>query len=386
MRAPPPETGVRRVAVIAHRGASLVRFRGALVRAMAERRHRVLALAPDDGPWRQALTATAAHGDGIETATFPLAAEDDGPFAERQSRTALVEQLAAFRPHVVLSSGRRTAVLGAVAAREVASEHVVLLVNGLAALGLAGGGNVRGWIGLSAGARRAKAALAAADVVLFHNAPDRQSLIADGLLAPEHPHLVLPGSGVDLDHYAVAPLPPLGGGLGFLMLARVARSTGAETFLAAAAAAHAKAPGARFQIAGQRARGADAVPPATIERAAGVVELLGHLDDVRPAIASAHVIVHPSPSEGLPGAVLEAMSMGRPVITTDTPGCRQTVDERVNGILVPPGDAEALTTAMQSLLKRPDLLVSMARASRQKAERRFDERTIVPQMLKVLGL
>lgn len=381
MRRPVPESGVRRLAVVARSGASLERFRGALLREAAARRHRVLAVAPDDGPWRARLAGI----EGLDTRTFPLAEPGSGPFAERQSRAALVGVLAEFAPHVVLTSGVRTALPGVEAAREVAAEHVALLVNGLGALGLADG-VAPSWLARRALHKRIKAAIGAADIVLFHNAPDRQRLVADGLIGPEHPHLVLPGSGVDLGHYAVAPLPPLGAGFAFLMLGRLARTSGAETFLAAAAMLKEKAPGARFQLAGARVRGGDAIAGPALERAAGAVELLGHLDDVRPAIAAAHVLVHPAPSEGLPGAVLEAMSMGRPVITTDTPGCRQTVDERVNGILVPPGDAAALAAAMESLLRRPDLLVSMARASRQKAERRFDERAIVPQVLKGLGL
>lgn len=106
--------------------------------------------------------------------------------------------------------------------------------------------------------------------------------------------------------------------------------------------------------------------------AGGAVEVLGELADIRPALAAAHVSVLPSHSEGMPRAVLEALAMGRPVITSDIPGARETVDERVNGVLVPPSQVEPLVAAMESFLKRPDLIAAMARASRQKAERRFD--------------
>lgn len=381
MRALRPETGVRRAAVIAHSGASLVRFRGALMREIAGRRHRVLALAPEGEGWREQLAGV----DGLETATFPLEPEGAGAFADRPARRALGEALASFRPHVVLASGPRTAGLGVAAAREAATAHVVLLVNGLASLGL-GDGVPNGWLAARGRRRRARAAVAAADLVVLHNAPDHRRLVAEGLMAPEHPWRVVPGSGVDLAHYALAPLPPLGGGLTFLMLGRLVRATGADTFIEAAMLIAAKAPGARFVLAGGRVRAADAVPGRLLEQATGVVELAGHLDDVRPAIAAAHVLVHPSPSEGLPGAVLEAMSMGRPIIASDVAGCRQTVDERVNGILVPAGDAAALAGAMSALLRRPDLLVPMARASRQKAERRYDEREIVREMLNAMGL
>jgi glycosyltransferase involved in cell wall biosynthesis len=98
------------------------------------------------------------------------------------------------------------------------------------------------------------------------------------------------------------------------------------------------------------------------------------------------VFVYPSHVEGMPLAVLEALATGRPVITTDTPGCRETVDEKVSGCLVPPGDSEALMRAMRSFLKRPDLIPSLSRAARLKAERRFDSTDVNRTVESVLGL
>jgi glycosyltransferase involved in cell wall biosynthesis len=118
----------------------------------------------------------------------------------------------------------------------------------------------------------------------------------------------------------------------------------------------------------------------------GVVEYLGAVDDVRPLFARTHVFVYPSPREGMPRQVLEAMAAGRPIITTNAPGCRDTVDERVNGCLAAPGDADGLTAAIESFLKRPDLIPAMSRASRLKAERRFDVREVNRTVLDALGL
>jgi glycosyltransferase involved in cell wall biosynthesis len=84
--------------------------------------------------------------------------------------------------------------------------------------------------------------------------------------------------------------------------------------------------------------------------------------------------------------VLEALAMGRPVITTNAPGCRDTVDERVNGCLVSPGDPAALAAAMQTFLKRPDLIPHLARASRAKAERRFDATAVNATLIQILGV
>jgi glycosyltransferase involved in cell wall biosynthesis len=88
----------------------------------------------------------------------------------------------------------------------------------------------------------------------------------------------------------------------------------------------------------------------------------------------------------MPQPILEALATGRPIVTTNTSGCRETVDERVNGCLVPPGDPAALVAGIESILKRPDLIPHLARASRAKAERRFDERAATAAMMVALGL
>ena len=104
----------------------------------------------------------------------------------------------------------------------------------------------------------------------------------------------------------------------------------------------------------------------------GIIEYLGRLDDVRPAIAQADVYVLPSYREGTPRTVLEAMAMGRPIITTDVPGCRQTVVEGRNGFLVPPRDASALAHAMNRFIQDGGLATRMGHESRRLAEERFD--------------
>lgn len=374
-----PTTGVRRIAVIAHSASSLLRFRGPLIAEIAERRHRVLAVAPDlsgDG-------AASLQRMGVETATVVLEPPEAGLLSDRRTAKAVAAQLAAFAPHIVLSSGPRSAVFGAIGGRK-AGAHTVLMVNGLSSLGLGPTAVSGSWLVDRMVRWRAKAALAAADVVVFHNAADRAYLRATGLLPATQRCLVQPGSGVDLARWAEAPLPPIAGPLVFLMAGRLARSTGADVFAAAAARIKARAPGTIFLFAGPQGNGPDGLPAEVSSN--GAVEYLGALEDIAPAIARAHVFVYPSHGEGLPGAVLEAMSMGRPILTTDTPGCRETVDERVNGCVVPPGDSEALAEAMQSFLGRPEAIPAMGRASRMKAERRFDQRPVVAELMDVLGL
>jgi glycosyltransferase involved in cell wall biosynthesis len=103
-------------------------------------------------------------------------------------------------------------------------------------------------------------------------------------------------------------------------------------------------------------------------------------------MARTHVFVLPATGDAVPNALVEAVAMGRPVITTTARGCRVAVREGTNGILIPPGDPGALASAMARLLVRPDLIPSMSRASRALAESRFDSRRVHEQLLNALGL
>jgi glycosyltransferase involved in cell wall biosynthesis len=167
------------------------------------------------------------------------------------------------------------------------------------------------------------------------------------------------------------------------MIARLERSRGVIEYGLAARTLKERWPAARFLIAGQPGHGSDAV--ALAELGATALEGVGALDDVRQALSSCHVFVYPSYTEGMPRSVLEALAAGRPVITTDAPGCRDTVDDKVSGCLVPAGDAGALAAAMESFLKRPGLIPAAARAARLKAERRFDVRHVNEALLEILG-
>ena len=118
----------------------------------------------------------------------------------------------------------------------------------------------------------------------------------------------------------------------------------------------------------------------------GLIEWPGHQSDVRPIIAQSSVFVLPSYREGKPRSTQEAMAMARPIVTTDAPGCRDTVVEGYNGFLVPARDPVPLAQAMKRFLDQPELIEPMGAASRQLAEERFDVRRINAHMLRAMGI
>jgi len=223
---------------------------------------------------------------------------------------------------------------------------------------------------------------------IFINPDDRADFLRYRIVRPEQAASVN-GPGVDVQHFS--PRPRLGHNPAFTFLfpARLLAEKGIREFAAAAALLKKKGLQARFQVLGNT----DSGNPTSISKeeleiwvAESRVEYLGFTDDVRPYIAEADVVVLPSYyREGVPRCLLEAMSMEKPLLTTNSVGCRETVDDGRNGLLVTPRNVEALATAMQVLANLPpDQLRQMGLHSRQKALTQFSDEVVLPQMLNIL--
>ncbi|GAB4128941.1 MAG: glycosyltransferase family 4 protein [Rhodothalassiaceae bacterium] len=223
------------------------------------------------------------------------------------------------------------------------------------------------------------------DCVFFHNADDLETFVGHGLLPRAKAELTT-GSGVDLDEFRPAPLPD--GPVTFLLIARLLREKGIREYVEAARMLRARGVQAQFLLLGDVDSN-----PGSLKRdeamswvSEGLIEWPGEVEDVRPWIARSHVYVLPSWREGVPRSTQEAMAMGRPVITTDAVGCRETVDHGVNGFLVPVRDPEALAHAMFRFIENPALIETMGRESRRLAEERFDVHEINAIILGAMGI
>lgn len=224
------------------------------------------------------------------------------------------------------------------------------------------------------------------DRVVFLNDSDPVDLLGRGL-AGSAKVSVLGGIGVELDQYPFAG--PRLTCVTFIFVGRLMPEKGIEEFLAAAAEVKAIAPASRFVVLGATDAGAAA---SRLEKAlfsavnAGVVVSPGQVSNVYEWLADSTVFVLPSYyREGVPRSTQEALAVGLPVITTNMPGCRDTVIDGVNGYLIPPWRADLLAERMLRFVRNPDLAVGMGRASRDMAERRFDVLT-VNERLKALIL
>jgi glycosyltransferase involved in cell wall biosynthesis len=197
---------------------------------------------------------------------------------------------------------------------------------------------------------------------------------------------LIPGSGVDCTKF----LPPAGGErsgpLRVVLAARMLWDKGVREFVDAAQMLKLQGRSLRFQLAGSPDRGNPASIPESVLRnwqASGIVDWLGHVDDMPELLASADIVVLPSYREGLPQSLIEGAACGRPLITTDVPGCRDVVDDHVDGLLVPVRDASALAGAIAHLQDDPSFARRLGEAARAKALAKYDERRIIASTLDV---
>ena len=214
--------------------------------------------------------------------------------------------------------------------------------------------------------------------VIFQNVEDMQGFLAHAIIS-RHQAALIRGAGVDLNQFKSTPEPA--GDVTFVLVARMLRDKGVREFVEAAELVRKKHASWRFQLVGE----VDPGNPSSLckeeidaWRASGVIEWLGQRDDVAHLIAQAHVVCLPSyGGEGLPKALLEGAASGRPMISTDVPGCREVVRDEVTGITVPPRDAPSLARAMLRLGEDADLRKRFGRSARQKAEAVYSVEDVV---------
>ena len=358
---------------------SLIRFRGPFISAMVARGHQVHCTAPDIP--EEVRTQLEAIGATCEF--VPLQRTGSSGVSDLKYFRALRAIIRARNPDLVLGYTIKPNIWGSLAAKSVGVQSASL-VTGLGFAFIARGGGAGRRV-VQALARRLYARATAANrVVIFQNGDDRDDFVAAGSLADPGKARMVNGSGVDVAHYEPAPLPdaPV-----FLLIARLLWSKGIAEYVEAGRAVMAAVPGARVRLAGFLDPGPDGATEHDLAgwRAAGV-EFLGELSDVRAAISEASVYVLPSWREGTPRTVLEAMAMGRPVITTDAPGCRDTVLDGCNGLLVPTHDAPALARAMIRLAGDPAERARMGTRGRAIAEERYDVHRVNEVLMDHLGL
>lgn len=366
------------ILVVAANVRSLVANRGDLIRSWTSMGHRVKAVVPNYD-WNPSIEDLP-----IEWTQISLRRQTFNPIADLTAYREIRQAIRAWRPDIVFSYSAKPVIYGSLAA---AAERVPKIFSMITGLGYARtGSSFKQRLALAAQRQLYRQTLPYNDAVFFQNPDDEALFIEEKLLSPSVKRVRVNGSGVNLDYFDLR-LPAPENPIVFLMIARLLVDKGVYEFVEAARRLRQR--NVRFVLVGPHDQTLPAaVPLSQLEKwkTEGVVEFVGGVSDVRPYIERCSVFVLPSYREGTPRAVLEAMSMGRAVITTDAPGCRETVVNGKNGFLVPVKDVDRLVAAMQRFIHEPALIHEMGIASRHLAETKYDVRLVNETISRTMGL
>lgn len=366
--------------IVASRARSLVNFRGALIDAMLAGGWRVGVVCPKHDGNDPSITSLTSKG--VDVHLLEMDRTGTSVLNDLLLLMRLTSLFRRIRPNVLLAYTIKPVVYGTIAAWLAQVPNRFAIITGLGyAFGRTGGGRIRKIVeALYA------FALKRASTVFFQNPDDLALFRERKLLAPESKVVVVNGSGVDLAYFpfhepAKSPFPR------FLFIGRLLVAKGIREYAEAARLVRHEHPHARFSIAGWIDENPDSIHQDELsEWVASGLDYLGKLDDVRPALSESDVFVLPSYREGTPRTVLEAMATGRAIITTDAPGCRETVMNGENGFLVAVKSVDALAQAMRHFIESPRLIESMGRRSREIAEEKYDVHKVNAVMLDAMGL
>lgn len=331
------------------------------------------------------VTRVGAYGEriraeGIQLVPALLRREGRNPRHELKAISEIVRIYKSARPSIVHHVGVKPIIYGSIAARLA---KVPIVVNALPGLGYVFARSDRRArlfrLGIAPLFRRLINRPNAS--VILQNRDNEKVLVDAGIVSPEKVALIR-GSGVDLSQFPFQPEPA--GRPVVLLASRMLWDKGVGEFVEAARRLKDSGSDARFVLVGETDPANPAsIPPAKLEGwvGEGIVEWWGRRNDMPPVFAESAIVCLPSYCEGLPKVLLEAAASGRAIVATDVPGCREIVHQEINGLLVPPRDAESLASAVQRLLGDKQLRERMARAGRTIVEDNFSIEQVVSETL-----
>ena len=371
-----------RVVFIASQAFSLSNFRGPLIKELVSRGVDVIALAPDfDDKTRELVRFL-----GAKPLDFSLSRTGVNPFRDGLDFIRLAFKLRRLKIDITLSYFIKPVIFGTLAGWLAGVPQRLAMIEGLGYVftDLNESKNIYRKFLRKLVSALYRFSLKRASSIIFLNKDDIEEFVKASLVQEEKV-IELGGIGVDLKDWPLTQ--PVTRPISFLLVARLLKEKGIFEYADAARLVKARYPGVRFVLLGGLDPNPGGLDLSEVQAwvSEGLLEWHGHVA-VRPWLAQASVYVLPSYREGVPRSTQEAMAMGRPVITTNAPGCRETVDEGVNGYLVPVRNVPDLAAAMMRFVEQPSLIAAMGLESRRIAEERFDVDKVNARLLTILGV
>lgn len=367
----------------------VINFRGKLLEAISNLNYEIHVLAPDLDDHQKEFNYLSELGYHVHE--IPLQRTGTNPFTDFTTLLSAYRLLRKIQPDVILSYTIKSVIYGTLAAWFANTPKRFVLISGLGyTFSEVDERDTRTFIQKFIHSLYTQA-LCKSDKVFFQNPDDLELFKKLGILKSNIAATVVNGSGVDINRFDVIPFPTHPSGEikpSFLLIARLLKDKGLIEYIEAARIIKGRYPETEFHLVGYIDENPAAIAQSQLNEwvESGVVNYWGRLNDVRPAIAASSVYVLPSYREGTSRSVLEAMAMGRPIITTDAPGCRETVVDSKNGFLVPIKTVNELANAMEQFIKNPELIENMGKASRKLTEERFDVKKVNEYMINEMSL
>jgi glycosyltransferase involved in cell wall biosynthesis len=367
--------GALRIALVCNTAFAIYQYRQGLIRTLVARGVEVTVIAPRD------RTTALLEQMGCRCVALHVASKGTNPRDDLRTLWSLYRLYRTIRPHIVFHYTIKPNIYGSIAAK-LAGVDSVAVTTGLGYV----------FIQKSRAAQIAKRlyrfAFRFPREIWFLNQDDAAAFRDQNLLAHPERARLLHGEGVDLEQFAFTPLPDRGQthennqrAFSFVLIGRLLWDKGVGEYVEAARRLRVTHPHARFQLLGPV--GVD--NPSAISQAEvdawvreGVIEYLGEAHDVRPLIAAADCVVLPSYREGVPRTLMEASAIGRPIVATDVPGCREVVADGVNGLLCEVRNVDSLAAKLAQMLDMSSgERRAMGERGRAKVAKEFDERGVV---------
>lgn len=360
-----------KIVLIGNTAESLINFRGSLLRFLVHQGHEVFVISPECEDGQE----STLNSFGVKIFQIPIERTGLNPFSDLKTIFFIYKILRQVKPDILISYALKPIFYGAAVAKILRIKHYPMLVG----LGYTAGYTLsdkfsvkmKGTIIWPIISFFYKFSLSNARKILVYNEDITSLFLEKKLIESREKVVLVSGSGVDVDHFYEAGFPDK---ISFLLIARLLSDKGLNEYYDAAKIIKKTHPQIKFNLVGF----IDENNPTAISKKQldkwideGIINFLGKKEDVRSSLSDSSVYVLPSYHEGIPRSVLEAMSMGRPVITTDTYGCRETVKHNLNGFLVPIKDSKSLAKAMEEFIKNPSLIEKMGQESRRIAIERF---------------
>ncbi len=367
-----------KIAVLSSHTPSLFWFRMDMMQEFLRQGHKVVAVGNEkEAEWKDSFRKKK-----IDYRQAEISRNGTNPLQDLKTFRSLKKILKEEMPDKIFTYQAKTIIYGACAAQQLKIDEVYPLIAGIGSVFLSDSLKTR--IIRTIVKLEYKFAMKRCPRYFFQNPDDVKIFRKLGIIDPDRV-VLLHGSGVNLDTFSLQPLPdePV-----FLCVSRLIRDKGIYEYLEAARRVKKEYPKARFLLVGPYDSNPSAITPAELKPYIdqNIIEYFGEQNDVRPYLAQCCVFVLPSYREGTPKSVLEAMACGRAILTSDAPGCRETVVNGKNGYLIPVQDIEGLFRKICEMIESPSLVKKMAEESRKMAEEKFDVRLVNQKILQTMKL